>query len=229
MLQYIVTCEHGGNDVPAEFAGLFRGNGATQWIESHRGYDPGALVAAQQFAGALQAELIFSTTTRLLVELNRSIRSEALFSKFTRTLPEIQKQKILDQHYHPYRDRVRLAIETALHNGNTAVHLSLHTFTPRMAGRWRPIDIGLLFDPSAKGETGFCHRWRQWHAAKYPRRRVYLNQPYAGKDDGLTTALRMRFQAHHYFGIEIEINNRFYKRSADSQRQVVDELIETIE
>ena len=41
-LDLIFTCEHGGNEVPLRYRGLLAG-----WerrLETHRGYDPGALV-----------------------------------------------------------------------------------------------------------------------------------------------------------------------------------------
>ena len=36
---FIVTCEHGGNRIPAPYRPLFRGQKAL--LDSHRGYDPG--------------------------------------------------------------------------------------------------------------------------------------------------------------------------------------------
>ena len=38
--------------------------------------------------------------------------------------------------------------------------------------------------------------------------RVRFNYPYAGRADGLTTALRRRFPDAAYAGIELEINQR---------------------
>ncbi|WP_182871162.1 N-formylglutamate amidohydrolase [Rhodopirellula sp. JC639] len=222
---FVVTCEHGGNQVPPEFADAFDRRDAKAWLASHRGYDPGALAAATQLADRFGVPLISSTTTRLLVDLNRSLDHEALFSKFTRDLPETRKQAILDQHYHPYRDAVRSTIDAIVGRGQTAIHVSVHTFTPRIAGVWRPIDIGLLFDPDADGEAEYCRVWQQCLIKRHPWRRIVMNQPYAGIDDGLTTALRKRFDPKRYYGIEIEINHRFVKQFPDRQRKVVDELI----
>ncbi len=152
--QFLVTCEHGGREVPAEFADAFAGMEANGWLESHRGYDPGSLAAAQQIASALGTRLVVSTTTRLLVDLNRSLASDTVFSKFTRGLSADRKQRILDEYYHPYRESVATAIESIVNDGKTAIHFSVHTFTPRMAGTWRPLDVGLLYDPDAEPEAG---------------------------------------------------------------------------
>ncbi|QDV42794.1 N-formylglutamate amidohydrolase [Stieleria neptunia] len=222
---YVVTCEHGGNQVPHDFADAFGRGDAKAWLASHRGHDPGSLAAARQLAESLRVDRISSTTTRLLVDLNRSLDHESLFSKFTRDLADDRKRLILDRYYHPYRNAVGNAIDAIVDRGQTAIHFSVHTFTPRIAGVWRPIDLGLLFDPDAAGEAEYCRQWRQRLLERSPKRRILMNEPYAGTADGLTTALRKRYDSRRYFGIEIEINNRFFKRSPEHQRRVVDELL----
>ena len=64
----LVTCEHGGNQVPREYRPLFRGHGSL--LRSHRGYDAGSLRMARELAGHFRATLLHSETTRLLVDLN---------------------------------------------------------------------------------------------------------------------------------------------------------------
>ena len=91
-MNVLVTCEHGGNRIPAKYWPLFRRHRGL--LESHRGYDPGALALARDFAAALDAELVYSTTSRLLVELNRSAWHRSLFSEVSRTLPEDERRRI---------------------------------------------------------------------------------------------------------------------------------------
>src|SRR5689334_17093692 len=67
----LITCEHGGNRIPPKYRALFRN--ARALLDSHRGYDAGALAMARDLAAALQAPLISSTVSRLLVDLNRSV------------------------------------------------------------------------------------------------------------------------------------------------------------
>src|SRR3954454_24119921 len=69
--RYLVTCEHGGNRIPARYRPLFAG--AEALLESHRGYDPGALQLGREIAAALDAPLVSANVSRLLVDLNRSI------------------------------------------------------------------------------------------------------------------------------------------------------------
>jgi predicted N-formylglutamate amidohydrolase len=99
--------------------------------------------------------------------------------------------------------------------------LSIHTFTPRINGQWRAIDVGLLFDPARGGEVDLCDRWREAISRSTPRLRVMANQPYAGTDDGLTSWLRTLFKPTSYVGIEVEVSHRYFKRGPDIQAAIV--------
>jgi hypothetical protein len=51
-------------------------------------------------------------------------------------------------------------------------------------------------------------RWKASLAAIAPELKVRRNYPYAGKADGLTSHLRLRFPQRAYVGIELEVNQR---------------------
>jgi predicted N-formylglutamate amidohydrolase len=203
----VITCEHGGNRIPASFRRLFDGKESV--LESHRGYDPGALALARRCAAVLGAPLFYSTISRLLVELNRSIGHPSLFSKVTKLLPSEERKVLLDRYYRPYRDEVERVISEQTRRRRRVLHLSVHTFTPVLDGRVRRADVGLLHDPKRIGETGFCDAWRRCLKLVAPDLRVWLNYPYRGTADGFTTYLRKRFSASRYLGIELEVNQRF--------------------
>jgi predicted N-formylglutamate amidohydrolase len=80
----ILTCEHGGNDIPRPYSHLFRG--AKAQLESHRGWDPGALTLARHLAKALDRPLLAVTVSRLFVEANRSPTNRRIWSDFTKGL-----------------------------------------------------------------------------------------------------------------------------------------------
>ena len=88
------------------------------------------------------------------------------------------------------------------------IHLSSHSFTPELNGRVRVADVGLLYDPARQGEAALCARWKASLAAIAPQFRVRRNYPYAGKGDGLTRDLRLRFSRRAYVGIELEVNQQ---------------------
>jgi predicted N-formylglutamate amidohydrolase len=200
----IITCEHGGNRVPAPYRPLFRGQKAL--LDSHRGYDPGSLVMAKALAGAFAAPLVSSTVSRLLIDLNRSIGHPQLFSAVTRAAPAEIRSQIVDEHYRPYRTQAEHLIAQAVARGHRAIHISSHSFTPELDGKVRGTDVGLLYHPARRGEAELCARWKETLAALAPDLRIHRNYPYAGKGDGLTSHLRMRFTPGDYVGIELEVN-----------------------
>jgi predicted N-formylglutamate amidohydrolase len=202
----LVTCEHGGNRVPSGYRGLFDQHAAL--LQSHRGYDPGSLRMAQDLAEHFGAPLIFSTTTRLLVDLNRSPGHPRLFSEATRGLPRAGRDKLVEDHHQPYRSRVERRIGREVAGRRRVVHLSSHSFTPILDGAVRNADVGLLYDPARPGERALARRWQASIRELDPAIRVRLNYPYAGKADGLTTHLRRLFPSRSYVGIELEINQR---------------------
>jgi len=201
---FLVTCEHGGNRIPAPWQPLFRGRRAL--LESHRGYDPGALVMARALAAAFGAPLVTSTVSRLLVDLNRSIGHPQLFSTAARGAPATERSSIVERHYRPYRGEVERLVRQAASRGRRVIHVSSHSFTPELDGRLRRADVGLLYDPGRRAEADLCAGWKTALVALAPELRVRRNYPYAGKGDGLTSHLRRRFPDSAYAGIELEIN-----------------------
>ncbi|KVW93743.1 N-formylglutamate amidohydrolase [Thiobacillus denitrificans] len=202
----LITCEHGGNRIPARYRPLFAGFDAL--LQTHRGYDPGALALARQMAKALTAPLFVSSTSRLLIDLNRSIGHSHLYSEATRGVPAKVRRDILEKYYLTYRNQVEAHIADAIAHGSRVIHLSSHSFTPELDGAIRNADVGLLYDPARSGELELCRRWQTRLKARAPELDVRRNYPYTGKSDGFTAYLRRRFPADVYVGIELEINQK---------------------
>lgn len=202
----LLTCEHAGNEIPPAYAGLFRG--AARMLAGHRGWDPGSLEIGHVFRKKLGAPLLYTKTSRLLVEVNRSLGHPQLFSEFTRQLDPTVRQEILARHYQPHRDRVETWIAGQVESGRGVIHLSLHTFTPVLNNEVRHTDVGLLYDPRRTTEKLLCRHWRGAIRQSHPSLRVRCNYPYRGSADGLTTHLRRRFEGRRYLGIELEVNQR---------------------
>lgn len=200
----VLSCEHGGHEVPSRFRDLFQGANAV--LKSHRGWDPGALDLARAIARATGAPLVATTTTRLFVECNRSIGHPRLFSEFTRGLDAREKVLVLALHYNPHREAVRRTVSAALRGSRPVVHIGVHTFAPVLNGRRRTADIGVLYDPRRAFESGVACALADRLRAIEPALVVKRNYPYRGWTDGLTTTLRHAFPARRYAGIELEVN-----------------------
>jgi|SRR5688572_20670165 len=203
--ELILSCEHGGNRVPARYRGVF----FETLLATHRGYDPGALTVARDFAAATGARLFYSTISRLLVELNRPLGHHQIFSARALRLPAAAREELLQRYYFPYWNSVEMSVARALRRGRRVLHLSCHSFAPRLAGVVRNTDVGLLFDPRRAHEARFCNLWRDALRERAPHLRVRENYPYRGTTDSLTTSLRKEFAARHYLGISLEINQKF--------------------
>jgi predicted N-formylglutamate amidohydrolase len=201
---FLITCEHGGNRVPAPYRRLFKAWGAL--LDSHCGYDPGALVMAQTLARSVAAPLVTSTVSRLLIDLNRSPGHPRLFSKATRGVPAAVREDIVAKYYVPYRAQVESLVRQAVARGRRVIHIASHSFTPELNGKRRRADVGLLYHPDRRGEAELCSRWKGALAAGAPELKVRRNYPYSGRGDGLTAHLRLRFPPGVYVGVELEVN-----------------------
>jgi predicted N-formylglutamate amidohydrolase len=226
----LITCEHGGNRIPVRYRPLFAGRKGL--LDSHRGYDPGALNMARELAHHFRAPLVYTTVSRLVVDLNRSIGHRALYSDATRGLPRAERACILARHYVPYRNEVELLVGKSIAAGRRVVHIASHSFTPILDGCVRNADIGLLYDPARPGERALCAEWATVMAAAIAPLRIRRNYPYQGRNDGLTRRLRRRHGTTHYVGVELEINQKHLNAKqlfpAALRRAVVESLGDTL-
>jgi predicted N-formylglutamate amidohydrolase len=222
----IVSCEHGGNRVPERYRELFAGREGL--LESHRGYDLGALPLARQLADRLSAPLHAGIVTRLLVDLNRSPGSRTLFSEFSRELPAAERERILERYYRPFREGVTEAVASRIADGGQVLHLALHSFTPEFHGEVRNADLGLLYDPRRPRERNFCADLRQKLRRAAPSLRVRRNYPYLGTSDCVVTTLRRKFSPDAYLGIEIEVNQKFAEEGGRRWRGLREVLCEVL-
>jgi predicted N-formylglutamate amidohydrolase len=218
----VVTCEHGGHDVPADYGEHFRGHARS--LTSHRGWDPGTLRLAQLLAKRFDAPLVSATVTRLLVDLNRSPHNPRVFSPLTRGLPRSERLELLERFHAPHWDAAREAVQRGLARGRRVLHLGIHSFTPVFDGVIRRPDVALLYDPARESERALAGDWLRALASAEPGRVHRRNDPYRGSADGLTTALRKVHADARYVGIEVEVNQRHVEPNGCFPAWVADAL-----
>lgn len=209
MASVVVSCEHASHAVPRRWRHVL--DPESKLLKSHRGYDPGALPLARALARRLGAPLVSGRVTRLLVDLNRPRSHPGLWSDFTRRIAERDQAYLVSEFYAPYWADVVDTVESSLRRGRTVVHLSVHSFTPRLAGTTRTADLGLLYDPSRSRELSLCIAWQRSLKEHAPGLRVRRNYPYRGVDAGLTSSLRKHFASPRYLGIEVEVNQKLVR------------------
>jgi predicted N-formylglutamate amidohydrolase len=216
----LLSCEHGGANVPAPYRACFRSAAAQRALASHRGSDPGALWVAQRLARALNAPLFSTTVSRLLVDANRSEHHASLFSEWSRRLSPAEREAVLSRYYRPHRARIELAISDLVRSGARVLHVAVHSFTPVLDGEERRADVGLLYDPRRSWERALAPSWHALLKQEDEALRVRRNYPYRGVADGLTTALRQHHAAARYAGIELELGQALVGRPGNARAKV---------
>lgn len=210
----LLTCEHAGNAVPPGLAEAFRGRRAL--LESHRGWDPGALAVARAMEGRLArrlaAPLRAHQVSRLVADVNRAETHPRVFGEDVRALPPERRKQVLERWHRPHRTRVLADVREVVSGGGRAVHVAVHTFTPVLDGRVRETHLGLLYDPGRTPERRLAGAWAEGLRAALPGVRVHRNRPYRGVSDGLPTWLRAAFDEEAYLGIELEVGTGLLAR-----------------
>lgn len=220
----LISCEHGAPGVPEAYAGLFQG--AEDILAGHEGWDPGAAELAEDFARAFAAPLFLNTTTRLLVDANRSEHHPKVFSAWSRRLTPPERTELLERIWRAHRGAVEEQVRAFA--PRPVLHVSVHSFTPIWSGVRREVDIGLLYDPRRNSERQRVSRWIEGLRGQGRPWRVRRNQPYRGTSDGLPKHLRGIFCDGDYAGIEVEVSQGIVLGPASAWAELRGVLVETL-
>jgi len=114
----------------------------------HIAYDIGGLGVALALGIALNAPVIHSNFSRLVIDPNRGQDDPTLIMQLydgtvipgNRSITDAQRQERIDRLYRPYHD----ALAALAARPNVAI-VSVHSFTPQLSGRApRPWEVGVL-------------------------------------------------------------------------------------
>ncbi len=202
----VLSCEHGGNNIPEQYRYLFQNAGEN--LNSHRGYDIGALELFEMIKSSYVVYKQGATASRLLVDINRSLYRRTLFSEYTKPLLKEEKDLILENYYYAFRRPFEEKVTSLWRQGKTVLHLSVHSFTPCLNGEIRQTDFGILYNPERKEEKVFAKLWKAELNLLLPDYRVRFNYPFRGKPDGHVRYFRDR-EEEKYLGIEFELNQKY--------------------
>lgn len=223
-LKVLLTCEHITNFVPKRYQHLFKSKKASRALKTHLGLDLGVKHYYHFLKKNLNCFSQEAKVSRLLIEMNRSLKSKTLFSKYSSRLPASKKQQLIKDYHHPFSQPV---LEFCKNNRkNTLLHLSLHTYTRRLANKTRDADIGILYDPQNSLEKSFADILR--HVIKEKSTfRVRMNYPYRGSPNTHhTTCLRKKLTRVRYAGLEIEVcNDLLQTKNANQNTKIIGNCI----
>ena len=178
---YLVVADHAGDAVPACLHGL----GLEQEVfRRHVAVDLGSRAVAGLLAEQLGAHLILANYSRLVVDLNRALNdptafipeSDGLVVPGNQRLSDAEKQRRAESIYRPYHAAIDNVIDGFLRQGTVPVIISVHSFTPVLAGQFRPWHIGVLWDEDPRIAQPLLARLR-----RNPELIVGDNEPYSGR------------------------------------------------
>jgi predicted N-formylglutamate amidohydrolase len=137
--------------MPAEFGTLGL---ATEDLSRHIAWDPGALPVALRMAQALDATLIETRISRLVIDCNRPLDAPDLVPPVSETtaipgntgLSEKQRAARVALSWQPFHSTIERIVEDRLARGQETRLVSVHSFTPVYKGRNRPWHIGIIHD-----------------------------------------------------------------------------------
>lgn len=149
---FLLVCDHASNRVPKSLNNLGLTDGQ---LNDHIAWDPGAAQVALKLSQLLDATLVMSCFSRLVVDCNRALVSPQLIAPISdgikvpanQDLTDEERQQRIDTFFKPYH----YAIESILdqRNGRSTTLLSIHSFSPALAESGedlaRPWHIGLSF------------------------------------------------------------------------------------
>lgn len=202
----VITCDHASHHIPAEYANL--GLPAAE-LERHIGWDIGALGVSAQLSGLLDAPLLHTTQSRLLLDVNRDpgahdsipFSSEHTPIPGNHELADAERQRRRERIYAPYHGAIEALVMQRIAERHPTAVLAMHSFTPVFKDAPRPWQVGVLSHRDRRMADSLLHALRE-----EPGLEVGDNEPYAPRD-GVYHTLDRHAEAHGLPCVMIEIRN----------------------
>jgi predicted N-formylglutamate amidohydrolase len=128
MNTFVITRDHGGNRIRAPYGSLFQRQRAL--LDSHRGYDAGALIMAKALARTFGAPAVAATTSRLLIDLNRSFGHPQLLSAGHAALPPVSGRRSSSFTTGPTARMSNVSSGRGVSSGHRVTHISFAQLHP---------------------------------------------------------------------------------------------------
>jgi predicted N-formylglutamate amidohydrolase len=204
---FVIVCDHASNRLPERYGDL--GLSQTERV-SHIAWDPGALAVSRGLVDLLDAPLVHSTVSRLIIDCNRDLDapdliwtlSEATRVRANEGLSADERAYRIAQFHRPYHDAITTLLDERHAAGMETILVCMHSFTPVYLGAPRPWPIGLIHGT----DTGYTSALRDALVADSPTLNVGWNQPYAALN-GVTLTLEKHGDGRGLDATMIEIRN----------------------
>lgn len=178
----LLLCDHARAAVPRRLGDL---GVSAQDRRRHIAYDIGAAAIALDLSARLDAPLLMTGYSRLVIDCNRrpdDPTSIPPFSDGTEVpgnagLDEAARELRVATLFRPYHVAIGATLDQFAERGMAPAIVSIHTCTPVMAGFQRPWEIGVLWNEDGRIAEPLIHALEAEGDLT-----VGDNQPYSGRD-----------------------------------------------
>jgi len=132
---FVLLCDHASNHIPQRYENL--GLGARE-LNEHIAWDPGTLAVGQLLSQLLDAPLVHSTISRLMIDCNRMHDADDLIPKVSEktfvpgneTVSAKERQDRIAAFHTPYHLAISDLLDARAAIDVQNIIISLHSFTP---------------------------------------------------------------------------------------------------
>jgi predicted N-formylglutamate amidohydrolase len=158
---------------------------AVEDLSRHIAWDPGALPVALRMAEALDATLVETRISRLVIDCNRPLDAPDLVPPVSETtaipgntgLSEKQRAARVALSWQPFHAAIEQIVDGRLARGQETRLVSVHSFTPIYKGRNRPWHIGIIHDEDRRLASPLIGALKRLAGVT-----VGVNEPYSPAD-----------------------------------------------
>lgn len=177
----LLVADHASRSIPAAMQQLGLDNTA---LDRHIAWDIGSADVARTLADLLDAPLILSGYSRLIIDPNRQLDdptaipviSDGVVIPGNQSLDEKQKAQRVASFFQPYHAAISERLDRFAATGITPALLSIHSCTPVYGNMERPWHIGVMWDKDDRIAVPMLARLTQMEGLC-----VGDNQPYSGR------------------------------------------------
>lgn len=186
---FVLVCDHASNRFPERYGN--HGLSPHQRL-MHIAWDPGALAVAMELADLLDAPLIHSTVSRLVIDCNRDVNaidlipvvSERTDIRANVGISAEERQSRIDSFHAPFHAAIDAMLGRRQQAGHENILVTVHSFTPTYKDVIRPWPIGLIHGTDERFTRALFDALRE----DDPSLNVGWNEPYSARN-GVTYTL----------------------------------------
>lgn len=209
----LLLCDHAANRVPRQLGSL--GLAATQ-LADHIAWDPGAAEVARRLSVHLDAPLVLSGYSRLVIDCNRPLGHPQSIPEQSAGVPipgnlglsVAQRANRAEALFRPYHDAIAGLL--AERRRRPTLLLSIHSFTPVLNSQKRPWQVGISHWQDPRLAELLIQA-----LARDPDLTVGDNEPYPIETSTDFTLIH-HLENHNLTGVMIEIRQDEIRNLADA-------------